>query len=218
MLRRRQPAAVVTGELKNQVDRIWDAFWSGIGRARAAVGRPAVVAVLELRVCRDARDRRQPGLPSPPHARRRRLDVLPPHVRRSLHSPDPSAARSRRRHDRRRPMGSRDTNGDAYECMLGQISAAGTNGQFQDAATRHPADRRDGGAGPRRHDLRPGLRDVGLLVAAGSACVASTRSASLRPGLRSSRSLSDRGQTRCRRAPQAVGLSGAAFVGRIPRP
>ena len=131
---------MLTGELRNQIDRIWDAFWSGgisnplevieqityllflrrldelqtleenkasaprrsrssgasSPRARTPKGRalrgPPLVAVQELRAGGDVRGRRRARLPVPAHARRRRLDLRPPHEGRALHHPDAGAA------------------------------------------------------------------------------------------------------------------------------
>jgi type I restriction enzyme M protein len=136
---------MLTGEIKNQIDRIWDAFWSG-GISNPIEVIEQITYLLFLRRLDDLHtlEENKAHTLKKPIARRifpegkdaRKIggdDSTYAHHMKDARFTIPTPALLAKVVDLldQVPMEDRDTKGDLYEYMLGKIASAGQNGQFR---------------------------------------------------------------------------------------
>lgn len=110
---------MLTGELKSQIDRIWDAFWSG-GISTPLEVIEQITYLLFLRRLDDLRTLGGNGSTYAHHMKDARFTIPKPALLAKVVDLIDKV-----------PMEDRDTKGDLYEYMLGKIATAGQNGQFR---------------------------------------------------------------------------------------
>src|SRR5215469_15513309 len=145
---------MLTGELRNQIDSIWNDFWSGgLANPLQVIEQITyLIFIKRLDEMQELEERKATTLGKPiertifPDGKDERGEPVFPFIR-ALNGEGTSYARHMRDARFQIPgpallakvvdkldkldMGDRDTKGDVYEYMLAKIASAGQNGQFR---------------------------------------------------------------------------------------